>query len=75
MAFRVPLPYKVGEQHYPGNCEEKLRSEAATYIWINKNCPEVPTATLRGFGVPGGMSVSDDAPWYLELSLMMDAVL
>ncbi|KAL2838529.1 hypothetical protein BJY01DRAFT_258009 [Aspergillus pseudoustus] len=56
MAFRVPLPYKVGEHHYPGNCEEKLRSEAATYIWINKNCPEVPTATLRGFGVPGGTS-------------------
>ncbi|KAL4880719.1 hypothetical protein BJY04DRAFT_228129 [Aspergillus karnatakaensis] len=56
MAFRVPLPYKVGEYHYPGNCEEKLRSEAATYIWINKNCPDVPTVALRGFGVPGGTS-------------------
>lgn len=60
MAFRVPLPYKVGEHYYPGNCEEKLRSEAATYIWINEHCPEIPTATLRGFGVAGGMSVSDD---------------
>ncbi|KAJ0424772.1 hypothetical protein BJY00DRAFT_298786 [Aspergillus carlsbadensis] len=56
MAFRVPLPYKVGEHHYPSNCEEKLRLEAATYIWINKNCPEIPTAALRGFGVSGGVS-------------------
>ncbi|KAL4954293.1 hypothetical protein BDW69DRAFT_205332 [Aspergillus filifer] len=40
MAFRVPLPYKCGERYYPGNCEEKLRSEAATYIWINENCPD-----------------------------------
>lgn len=58
MAFRVPLPYKVGEEFYPGNCEEKLRSEAATYIWIGENCPDVPIPTLRGFGVPGGLSVS-----------------
>ncbi|KAL4942080.1 hypothetical protein BDV06DRAFT_222499 [Aspergillus oleicola] len=56
MALRVPLPYKVGEHYYPGNCEEKIRSEAATYIWINENCPDVPTAVLRGFGVPGGMT-------------------
>jgi hypothetical protein len=49
MAFRVPLLYKVGEEFYPGNCEEKLRSEAATYIWIGENCPDVPTPTLRGF--------------------------
>ncbi|KAL5336614.1 hypothetical protein BJX70DRAFT_400402 [Aspergillus crustosus] len=56
MTFRVPLPYKAGEHHYLGNCEERLRSEAATYIWINKNCPEVPTAVLRGFGVPDGAS-------------------
>jgi hypothetical protein len=40
MAFRVPLPYKVGERNYPGNCKEKLRSEAATYIWINKTAPK-----------------------------------
>jgi hypothetical protein len=75
MAFRVPLPYKVGEHHYPGNCEEKLRSEAATYVWINKNCPEVPTAASRGFGVPGGMGVSDDMPSSLELCPLRIAVL
>lgn len=30
--FRVPLPYKTGEMNYPGNSEEKLRCEIATYI-------------------------------------------
>ncbi|KAL4891609.1 hypothetical protein BDV59DRAFT_194291 [Aspergillus ambiguus] len=63
MAFRVPLPYKVGEDFYPGNCEEKLRCEAATYIWIGKNCPDVPIPTLRGFGVSGGLSPRVLTPW------------
>lgn len=75
MAFRVPLPYKVGEDFYPGNCEEKLRSEAATYIWIGENCPDVPIATLRGFGVPGGLSVSDKILEFLVLFLMSMTVL
>lgn len=58
MGFRVPLPYKVGEEALPGNAEEKVRSEAATYIWIRENCPDIPIPKLRGFGVPGGLSVS-----------------
>ncbi|OJD09884.1 hypothetical protein AJ78_08879 [Emergomyces pasteurianus Ep9510] len=56
MGFRVPLPYKIGEESFPGNAEEKVRSEAATYIWINKNCPDIPIPKLHGFGVPGGLS-------------------
>lgn len=30
--IRFPLPYKVGESAYPGNADEKLRCEAATFI-------------------------------------------
>ncbi|KKZ60961.1 hypothetical protein EMCG_04384 [[Emmonsia] crescens] len=56
MGFRVPLPYKIGEESFPGNAGEKVRSEAATYIWINKNCPDIPIPKLRGFGVPSGLS-------------------
>ncbi|EEH09928.1 conserved hypothetical protein [Histoplasma capsulatum G186AR] len=59
MAFRVPLPYKIGEEEFPGNAEEKIRSEAATYIWINENCPDLPIPKLRGFGVPGGLSTQN----------------
>ncbi|PGH32008.1 hypothetical protein GX50_05202 [[Emmonsia] crescens] len=59
MGFRVPLPYKTGEEAFPGNAEEKVRSEAATYIWINGNCPDIPIPKLRGFGVPGGLSFFD----------------
>ena len=32
--IRFPLPYKVGELQHPGNAEEKLYCEVATYIWI-----------------------------------------
>ncbi|PLB43859.1 hypothetical protein P170DRAFT_369672, partial [Aspergillus steynii IBT 23096] len=54
--IRFPLPYKVGEVECPGNAEEKLRSEAATFIWIQENCPLVPTPNLWGFGFANGQS-------------------
>ncbi|TVY88914.1 hypothetical protein LAWI1_G007107 [Lachnellula willkommii] len=44
--LRVPLPYKVGESAYPSNANEKLRTEAATFIWIEDNCPDVPIPHL-----------------------------
>jgi hypothetical protein len=55
--LRVPLPYKVGESAYPGNANEKLRTEAATFVWLEENCPDVPIPHLWGFGFPGGQSV------------------
>lgn len=47
--IRFPLPYKVGEEDFPGNAEEKLRCEAATYIWLQQHCPDVPIPRLLGF--------------------------
>jgi len=60
--IRFPLPYKVGESQYPGNAEEKLRCEAATYIWMQSKCPDIPIPYLRGFGFPGGQTVCDSVP-------------
>lgn len=56
--IRFPLPYKVGEENCPGNAEEKLRCEAATYIWIQENCPGVPIPRLLGFSFGGNQCVS-----------------
>ena len=47
--IRFPLPYKIGEEDYPGNAEEKLRCEAATYVWLQQHCPDVPIPRLLGF--------------------------
>ncbi len=55
--LRLPLPYKVGELTCPGNAEEKLRAEAAAFIWIQENCPDIPIPFLWGFGFPNGQSV------------------
>jgi hypothetical protein len=57
--IRFPLPYKIGESACPGNAEEKLRCEAATFIWIQEHCPHVPIPHLWGFGFVGGQSVWD----------------
>lgn len=59
--IRFPLPYKIGERKFPGNADEKLRSEAATYIWIHEKCPDVPIPELWGFGLVGGQSVCESS--------------
>ena len=66
---RFPLPYKTGELEYPGNADEKLRCEAATYVWIEENCPDVPIPRLWGFAFSDGHSVSDHQG--LEFSLLI----
>lgn len=55
--IRIPLPFKLGEEEYPGNVDEKLRCEIATYLWIQENCPDVPIPTLFGCGFPDGHTV------------------
>lgn len=60
--IRFPLPYKVGEEDFSGNAEEKLRCEAATYIWIQGNCPDVPIPQLLGFAFCDNQCVSDANP-------------
>ncbi|KAI1147223.1 hypothetical protein F4825DRAFT_471750 [Nemania diffusa] len=67
--IRFPLPFKVGDSEFPGNSDEKLRSEVATYAWIGKNCPEVPVPYLWGFAFAGGSSFAalDNAPFLSRL--------
>merc|ERR1712000_518727 len=36
--IRFPLPYRVGDKVCPGNADEKVRCEAATYVWMQKEC-------------------------------------
>ncbi|KAK1768901.1 hypothetical protein QBC33DRAFT_610224 [Phialemonium atrogriseum] len=64
--IRFPLPYKTGEEYFPGNVDEKLRCEAATYIWLQSNCPAVPIPRLYGFGFPGTQSFTalENEPFY-----------
>ncbi|KAJ5900366.1 uncharacterized protein N7473_004436 [Penicillium subrubescens] len=54
--FRIPLPFKVGEEAHPGNSDEKLRCEVATYIWIRENCPTIPIPFLHGFAFLNGQT-------------------
>ncbi|EHY60502.1 hypothetical protein ABEF92_004174 [Exophiala dermatitidis] len=66
--IRFPLPYKLGESSNPGNTDEKVRSEVATYIWMQQNCPEIPTPYLWGFGIGKNLhfTACENAPWYLR---------
>ena len=56
--LRFPLPYRVGEATNPGNSDEKISCEAATYAWLSENCPTVPIPRLYGFGFSTGKRVS-----------------
>lgn len=55
--FRCPMPHKVGEQNFSGAVEEKIRAEVAAYVWIEKNCPEIPIPQLHAFGLCADLQV------------------
>lgn len=57
MMIRFPLPYRVGEAFRPGNADEKLRTEAGAYAWLQENCPSVPIPHLYGFALSTGQTV------------------
>ncbi|EEP82830.1 predicted protein [Uncinocarpus reesii 1704] len=52
--LRLPLPYRDGEAFRPGNGDEKIRTEAGTYVWLQGQCPEIPIPKLYGFGLSTG---------------------
>lgn len=56
--IRFALPYKVGESNNPGNVDEKVKCEAATFAWIKGHCRDVPIPRLWGFGLSTGETVS-----------------
>ncbi|TAQ88602.1 hypothetical protein B7494_g3062 [Chlorociboria aeruginascens] len=76
--FRVPLPYKLGEAKFPGNVDEKLRCEVASYIWIQEHCPDLPIPVLFGFGFQDGQTFTapETVPfltrskWYIKRMLL-----
>jgi hypothetical protein len=47
--FRCPMPYKVG-LITPDAVNERIRSEVASYAWIEQKCPNIPITQLIGFG-------------------------
>lgn len=59
--IRFPLPFNIGESFAPGAMDEKLRCEAATYIWLRENCPNIPLPRLLGMGFPGSQTARVDA--------------
>ncbi|MCJ1385572.1 hypothetical protein MMC17_008695 [Xylographa soralifera] len=67
--IRFPLPYKIGGDDFPRNADEKLRCEAATYIWIQKNCPDVPIPRLWGFAFQDNQCFTSlgSIPWFVRL--------
>ncbi|MCJ1476754.1 hypothetical protein MMC13_005423 [Lambiella insularis] len=81
LIFRVPLHFKLGEALIPGNVDEKIKTEAATYIFMRKQCPDVPILELLGFGLTNGdiyspegkkQSESDFHMGYLLLPFVAD---
>lgn len=68
---RFPLPYRVGETTRPGNADEKLRCEAATYAWLQEHCTSVPIPHLYGVGFATGQQVLVAGNSTLESSLTL----
>lgn len=56
--IRFAMPHAIGESHFPGVVDEKVRCEAATYVWLERECPAIPIPRLLGMGFPGSRTVS-----------------
>lgn len=64
--FRCPIAHKVGD--HEDAVDEKIRAEVANYVWVEENCPEIPTPRLIGFGFGNNSEVSDPPLSITELS-------
>lgn len=56
--FKCAMPHKLAEAPYPGTVDEKLGSEAATYMWMQRHCADVRIPFLHGFGFSSHHHVS-----------------
>lgn len=54
--LRLPFGHRIGEGPFPGNADEKIQTETATYMWLQEHCPDVPIPTLYAFGLPNGLT-------------------
>ena len=61
LLVRCPFPYMFKGLRGSDNVDEKIRCEAATFAWVERNCSQVPIPRLRGFGLPSGLSVSRES--------------
>lgn len=55
--MRFPLPYRIGDESFAGNGDEKVRCEAGAYTWLQQEAPTVRIAHLHGFGLSNGKYV------------------
>ncbi|KAI5244550.1 hypothetical protein E4T43_03810 [Aureobasidium subglaciale] len=56
VAVRCPWPHHTQSLTSPNMADEKIRGEAAAYVWMSKYCPSVPIPQLIGFGLSNGRS-------------------
>lgn len=58
VVFRCPMAHKLAEDVYAGTIDEKLRSEVATYVWMQEYCAHIRIPALYAFGLKDGSHVS-----------------
>ncbi|PQK09127.1 hypothetical protein BB8028_0001g11980 [Beauveria bassiana] len=75
--LRLPLQHRIGEGPFPGNVDEKIRTETATYLWLQEHCPDVPIPTLYAFGLPNGLSFThpQNTVWWRRVWSLLDRFL
>ncbi|PQK09298.1 hypothetical protein BB8028_0001g13680 [Beauveria bassiana] len=74
--LRLPFLHRIGEHTFPGNVEEKICTEVATYLWLQEHCPDVPIPSLYAFGLPDGsiFTCPENTPWRWRLGKHFDRI-
>lgn len=50
VTVRCPLPSKLAESRFAGTVDEKMRTEIASYVFMQRECPDIRIPHLYGFG-------------------------
>ncbi|UNI21350.1 hypothetical protein JDV02_007346 [Purpureocillium takamizusanense] len=66
-----------GEAHGLASADETLRCEAATYLWLQERCPDIPIPKLHGFGLPCLQSFTalENVPFWNRLAWQIRRIL
>lgn len=60
------LTHELAETRYEGSIDEKLGGEVGAHVWVEENCPEIPSPQLFGFGFTDGRQVGIPIPSLLN---------
>ncbi|KAF2220301.1 hypothetical protein BDZ85DRAFT_275887 [Elsinoe ampelina] len=69
LLLRVAMPHMHAIRHYPDALDDKVNTEAATYMWMQRHCSDIRIPKLYAFAFSDGAQFThvDLQPWHVRV--------